>query len=64
MGEPLDRELAEGPNEQRKFRDCLCLLLYAALWAALIVIGSYAWTHGNPGLLAAPFDSTGTSLST
>jgi hypothetical protein len=58
-GEELDRELAQGPLEHRKFRDCLCLLLYAVMWTAMIVIASYAWSNGNPQLLAAPFDSTG-----
>jgi hypothetical protein len=62
MGEPLDRELAEGPREHRKFRDCLCLIIYALFWAALIIVASYAFTHGNPQLLAAPFDSTGNAL--
>jgi hypothetical protein len=58
-GEELDRELAKGPSEHRRFRDCLCLILYGALWAAMIFIASYAWSRGNPQLLAAPFDSTG-----
>jgi hypothetical protein len=63
MGEPLDRELAKGPTEHRKCRDFLCIILYAALWTAMIIIAGIAWSKGNPQLLAAPFDSTGKSAA-
>lgn len=63
-GEGLERELASGPVEQRKCRDCFCCLLYVAFWIAMIAIAAYAFANGNPKLLAAPFDSTGTSQLT
>ena len=58
-GEQFDRDIASGPTEQRKCRDCFCLLLYLAFWGAMIVIAGYAFANGNPQLLAAPFDSSG-----
>ena len=33
--------------------------MYAALWAAMVIIAGIALSRGNPELLAAPFDSTG-----
>ena len=59
QGESLDRELGRGPASQRKCRDVLCIILYVALWLAMIIIAGMAWSEGNPQLLAAPFDSTG-----
>ena len=59
QGERIDTQLAEGPTDQRTCRDCLCFILYIALWVAMLVVACYAWKNGNPQLLAAPFDSTG-----
>ena len=59
MGEPLDSVLADGPTEDRKCRDCFCLLLYLAFWAGLVIVAVFAFSKGNPQLLAAPFDSSG-----
>lgn len=59
MGQPFDIVLADGPREDRKCRDCLCLILYLVFWAGLIVVAIFAFSKGNPQLLAAPFDSSG-----
>jgi hypothetical protein len=34
--------------------------LYICFWVGLILIAIFAFNKGNPSLLAAPFDSSGT----
>ena len=59
MGEPFDSSLANGPTEERKCRDCFFLIVYLVFWAGLIVVAIFAFSKGQPHLLAAPFDSSG-----
>ena len=45
-GEPFDSSLANGPTDDRRCRDCLCLILYLAFWAGLIVVAILAFVNG------------------
>ena len=66
MGKPdehvLDPELENGPIENRSCRDLICCLLFLIAFIAMLVIGIYGYTKGEPSRLAIPYDSDGKYL--
>lgn len=62
-GEPSDRELVNGPLEQRGCTDILCLLIFIACCVGMVIVSVIAFKNGHPNLLVNPYDSDGILFS-
>lgn len=55
----IDAELEKGPLGNRRCTDLLCLLIFLLSTCAMIYVGSYAVSHGDPDRIMTPYDATG-----
>ena len=58
-GEEIEEQYGDGPDQNRKCTDILCLVLFLVFIGVMVYISIVAFTTGNPKYLAYPFDSEG-----
>ena len=58
-GEPCNKELANGPIEERGCTDILCCLLFIACLVGMVIVSVVAFKNGHPNQLVEPYDSDG-----
>ena len=55
----VNEELRDGPVKNRRCTDILCCLIFTCFFIAMIAVGVYGFSNGDPGLVLYPYDSSG-----